>query len=223
MPRRAKGLTANTVRSMPPGRHADGQGLYLVVSASGARSWLFRYLSPTTGRRREMGLGSQDALSRSSAQHQVSGPNGLHHWVHQGVDPLDAATATSRTDHPFRQVAEAHIEAQAPRWRSIKHAEQWTATLEAYVYPTISDTGVADITVNDVVALLNPIWSEKPETAARVRQQVEAILAAAIRPRLAHGCQSGRRRRDPRDPAQAEQAEAQPPRRPALSRPTGAS
>ena len=180
MPRRARGLTASALKTLPAGRHADGGGLYLVVAASGARSWLCRYLSPAPGRRREMGLGSLDALSLSAAREQVTGPDGLRHQVTRGVDPLDAAVADMRARHPFRQVAQAHIAAQAPRWRSAKHAGQWTATLETYAYPRIGDTGVADISVDDVVAVLSPIWSAKPETAARVRQRIEAILAAAI-------------------------------------------
>ena len=58
MPKQARRLTSSEITGKKAGLHADGNGLYLHVSASGARSWIFRFTSPATKRVRAMGLGS---------------------------------------------------------------------------------------------------------------------------------------------------------------------
>ena len=80
----------------------------------------------------------------------------------------------------FADVAAQVIELRRPTWSNAKHAAQWTATLETYAFPTIGDKAIDAITAADVLAVLTPIWTEKPETASRVRQRIEAVLDFAV-------------------------------------------
>ena len=72
------------------------------------------------------------------------------------------------------------IELRRPSWTNAKHAAQWTSTLTTYAHPVIGDKLVSDITSADILAVLSPIWMEKPETASRVRQRAETVLDWAV-------------------------------------------
>ena len=76
----------------------------------------------------------------------------------------------------FEKAAEQYIEANKAGWRNAKHGAQWTATLKRYAYPVFGNSAVADVTVADVLKVLSPIWSTKPETASRLRGRIEAVL-----------------------------------------------
>ena len=71
MPRRAKGLTARAVETLREGYHADGGGLYLQVSGTGGRSWIFRY-QHNKGKRRDMGLGPVYCATAILKRHQLA-------------------------------------------------------------------------------------------------------------------------------------------------------
>lgn len=79
----------------------------------------------------------------------------------------------------FRQEADSYIAAHRSGWRNDKHAAQWSSTLETYAYPTIGSLPVGEVDTALVLRVLEPIWTEKPETAGRVRARIEAILDAA--------------------------------------------
>lgn len=181
MPRTAVGLTAVKVKTAPPGRYGDGDGLYLLVRPGGTRYWLFRFkLAGAKGR--EMGLGragaSRNAVTLADARKAASG---LYAQVRAGVDPLAdreavrAATASAKV-HTFADVARFYIAAHEATWRNPVHRRQWHATLTAYAYPHFGDQAVATVAVGDVLGALSPIWHKKPETAARVRGRIEAVL-----------------------------------------------
>lgn len=186
-----------------PGRHADGGGLYLVVDASGARRWLFLFrwkadpTQPGTGKLREMGLGPVRDVSLASARDAAAKAREM---VRAGIDPIAAKRrAAGASEAPtFGAVAEAHIAAMAPGWRNAKHVDQWRMTLSVQRDDegTLLETGyctalrckpVADISTDDILAALAPIWGEKNETASRVRGRIEAVLDAA----KAKGLRSG--------------------------------
>lgn len=76
----------------------------------------------------------------------------------------------------FRQCADTHIAAHRTGWKNAKHAAQWDATLERYVYPHFGALPVAAIDIGLVMQALEPIWIAKPETASRVRGRIESIL-----------------------------------------------
>jgi integrase len=76
----------------------------------------------------------------------------------------------------FRACAEAYIRAHSPAWKNAKHSAQWPATLSAYVHPIVGDLPVQAVDVGLVMKVLEPIWTEKTETASRVRGRIESIL-----------------------------------------------
>ncbi len=80
----------------------------------------------------------------------------------------------------FSKKSEIVIPIRRPTWSNAKHAAQWSGTLETYAFPKTGSQLVTDITSADILAVLSPIWTEKPETARRVRQRIEAVLDWAI-------------------------------------------
>jgi integrase len=189
MPKKvSNALTPMTVRNAKSGRHADGNGLYLLVKEGGARSWVFRFM--LKGKARDLGLGSaggSGALSLSAARDLASA---LRLKVKSGIDPLEerqsnaaqaiaTAQASQRAGITFRAVAEAYIAANEGSWRNDKHRQQWRNTLATYVYPVIGELPVACVGTSHVLTILEPIWKAKPETASRIRGRLETVLDAA--------------------------------------------
>jgi integrase len=179
MPRKASGLTARQVVTIKkPGYFADGNGLYLQVTPTGGKTWIFRYAMG--GRRRDMGLGSASLFSLAEARAKALEAKKL---VVAGVDPIEAkkaraAAAAVETAKivTFKECAEAYIASMRAGWRNEKHAQQWGSTLETYVYPTLGALPVAAIDTGLVEKVLRPIWTAKTETASRVRGRIESIL-----------------------------------------------
>jgi integrase len=100
----------------------------------------------------------------------------------EGQDPIEArrtAQAARRGVPCFRDLAESVIAQKASGWKSAKHAAQWRATFDAYAYPVLGSLPVDRIETEQVLAVLSPLWKRTPETASRLRQRIEAVLAAA--------------------------------------------
>jgi len=170
-----------------PGFHPDGNGLYLNVSDNGTASWIFRYLPPSRklvrgskNTSREMGLGPLHTIGLADARERA---RACRHQLLDGIDPLDAkqaekdrlaAEAAARVT--FREAADKYLKAHRPSWRNEQHAWQWTNTLERFVYPMIGNLSVASVDVGHVTKILEPIWTSKAETAARVRGRIESVL-----------------------------------------------
>ncbi|MCS6476440.1 Arm DNA-binding domain-containing protein [Burkholderia thailandensis] len=145
-------------RLVDPGYYADGGGLYLQISASGSRSWIYRF--SIAGRAREMGLGSLSVLPLAAARKVAADCRAS---VKQGVDPIvarrRAQVVRAAEDVPgvtFKQAAEAYIADRESTWRNTKHAKQWTATLETYAYPVIGHVDVRDVDIEMIVRVLQP-------------------------------------------------------------------
>lgn len=60
--------------------------------------------------------------------------------------------------------------------KNVKHRAQWSNTLSTYAYPFIGKIFVRDISVENVLTVLTPIWKTKNETASRVRGRIESVL-----------------------------------------------
>lgn len=130
-----------------------------------------------------MGLGPFPDVSLAEARRRATEHRNARR---DGMDPLHAkaakraslrlAIAKGRT---FRECATEFIEKNRAGWRNAKHRQQWENTLATYVYPIIGDLPVSAIDTGLVVQVLDPIWTEKPETASRVRGRIEAVLDAA--------------------------------------------
>jgi integrase len=188
MPLRAFGLTAKTVETLGPGYHADGGKLYLQVSPSGSRSWIFRY--QRHARRRDMGLGPYPLVGLADARRLA---NECRELLFHGIDPLDqkhgqratqkAAAAKAIT---FKECAEKYVAAHQAGW-SERHARLWEQSLTAHAYPVLGDLTVASIDLPLVLKVLEAIWNTKTDTATRVRSRVESVLDWAA----THGYRSG--------------------------------
>lgn len=184
MPKIARQLTALDVKRLAkqPGRHAVGgvPGLHLYVKSSGFASWVLRFTN--NGKRTDKGLGTYTGFgalglteAREQAQRVLLGMPQPDAPV-----PFVAAPAQPQNGHiTFAKAAEECHAAKAPEFRNPKHAAQWLSTLNTYAVPIIGSKPVAAITVDDVLQVLQPIWTEKTETATRVRQRMENVLAWA--------------------------------------------
>jgi len=181
----AKPLTTRRVETESrPGYYADSTapGLYLQVSngTSGTgRSWIFRYTSPTTRRRREMGMGPVAVRKLADAR---SIALGYRSQILAGLDPLDEREATRLANttarakqFTFEQAAADCIKAKSPEWKNAKHCSQWSNTLAEYAYPTLGKVPIHLLTTEAIYEALKPIWLEKTETATRVRQRIEVV------------------------------------------------
>jgi integrase len=187
-------LTVASIRSAKPGSHGDGGGLYLRVAKTPGlgRSWIYRF--SFAGRVRELGLGPAAGLGAVSLADARGRADEMRRLVRSGVDPVakrraDEAAARAAAQHgrivgrTFRSVAEEYVAGHEKAWRSQIHAVQWSQSLRDYVYPAIGSLPVADVAKAHVIAVLKPIWLEKPETASRVRGRIESVLDFAT----AHG------------------------------------
>jgi integrase len=190
MARQVDRLHPSAVRTITAvGRHADGGGLYLSISANGGRRWTF--MARLGGRRVEIGLGSARTVSLSAAR-RIAGR--YRDAVAEGIDPRTMRVKAGKT---FGEWAEAVVKEMEPHWRNPKHKAQWFMTLLGRTpdgEPTKHDycaalrkLPVAEIAVDDVVATLRPIWRTKRETANRLRSRIERVLDAA----KAHGERTG--------------------------------
>lgn len=181
-----------------PGNYVDGDGLMLVVAKSGRKRWMLRFM--LAGKRRDMGLGSYPMVSLKEARSLA-----FKHreQLSQGIDPITArqqGTLQQKQETqvevakmvPFKEVAEDYINAHRVKWKATsgkpsKTELQWRSSLETYAYPVIGNKAPADITTDDVLNVLRPMWANKTETANRVRNRIELILDAAKSRQLRSG------------------------------------
>jgi integrase len=151
-----------------PGRHSDGGGLYLNVSATGAKSWLFMWVK--NGKRWEMGLGPYPAISLKSARERAGN---CRNQVAEGLNPI--VERDRQVGKTFGECADEYISTMERNWRNEKHRQQWRMTLDVYC-KGIRSRSVAEIDTGDVLAVLTPLWSDKNETASRLRGRIENVL-----------------------------------------------
>jgi integrase len=131
-----------------------------------------------------MGLGGYPAVSLAKARDKAREAREL---IRQGVDPIErqraaqsalrAAVASALT---FEQTAKAYMATHEAGWKNAKHAQQWRNTLEQYAYPVMGQLLVRDVGKEHVLAVLQPIWTAKNETASRLRGRIELVLSYAM-------------------------------------------
>src|SRR5215472_13831725 len=179
MPRTIGKLTALAIdKAKRRGYYGDGGGLFLQVSASGSKSWVFRFKD--AGRLREMGLGATHTIGLAEAREKARECRRLRL---DGIDPIEArivaraqARLAAATATTFKDCAERYIAWHRAGWRSPTHAAQWPSTLGRYVYPVFGSLPVQAVDVGLVLKALEPIWTARPETANRVRGRIESVL-----------------------------------------------
>ena len=182
MARGERKLKAVALRSLLAGMHSDGGGLWLQVTKSGARSWIFRFT--LAGHAREMGLGPLHTVSLAEAR---EGALMCRKQLREGQDPIEVRKAkrmaekieAARRVPSFRECAEAYIAAHAAEWTNAKHVGQWAVTLATYAYPIFGDLPVSAVDTGLVMRVLEPHWATKRESMSRVRGRIESVLAWA--------------------------------------------
>ncbi|QXX23740.1 integrase arm-type DNA-binding domain-containing protein [Salmonella enterica subsp. salamae] len=190
MPKKARELSALAVsRLKAEGRYAVGgvDGLYLRI-AGRSRAWVLcvamgtriNRAGKTVPRRLNMGLGPYQEVSLAEARDKA---RELRRQIRNGIDPLKEKHTqkahqekTARKQKTFHECAEAVLEIKGRELKSKKHVAQWRSSLETYAYPVIGQKRVGEITKTDLLAILEPIWLTKNETASRVRGRIETVL-----------------------------------------------
>ena len=164
-------LTGAKAKSLSkPGRHGDGDTLYLCVKASGAKSWIQRIT--IDGRRHDIGLGAFPVVSLAKARERAFANRVA---IADGRNPL--AEKIKARIPTFREAAEKTIEANRPRWRNPRTDQNWTAALERHAFPILGNMRVDHIGREDVLRVLTPLWTSKPEQARKLRRRIRATLA----------------------------------------------
>ena len=196
-------LTARKVETLRvDGLYGDGGGLYLQIRDQ-SKTWVFRFrdgskvrIKGKGTRLRDMGLGPLHTLSLADARSRATE---CRKQILGGLDPIaarEAARAQARLEAAraitFKDCAEKFIATHQPAWRNAKHAQQWRSTLETYAYPVLGSLRVQGIDTGLVLQVLESIWTEKPETASRVRGRIEAILDWATVREHRHGANPAR-------------------------------
>lgn len=166
-----------------PVRIGAGGGLHLLVKPAqrpGSGAWVLRFV--LKGKRRDMGLGAYPTVSLAEARLAALEARKA---AARGADPIAAKAAararlSNEANATFEAVAEKCFEARATAWKNPKHANQWIASIRAFVVPFIGRKAVTDIVAEDLRRVLEPIWTTIPETASRVRGRIENVLNFAV-------------------------------------------
>ncbi|WP_305985666.1 tyrosine-type recombinase/integrase [Roseibium sp. MMSF_3544] len=189
MPRKARELSAIEVKRL---RH-DGtngnklhfvggvSGLALQLLPTGGKTWILR--TTIGNKRRDVGLGGYPEISLSVARERARETKNL---VRQGVDPIEhrrelksGLIAAQKRNLAFSEAVQRYLEAKASELKNQKHKEQWASTLKKYAEPELGHLLVSDITTQDILRTLQPIWHNKTETASRLRGRIEAVISWA--------------------------------------------
>jgi integrase len=169
-----KALTARFVETVTaPGKYHDGQGLILRVQPNGAKQWVQRIT--IRGKRCELGLGSPPAIPLATARKLALEYRGA---ALMGRDPAQERR-DARAGLTFEAAVDQYLTAKLDEFRNEKHKAQWRSTLDTYARPALGPKLVAEITLQDVLRVLEPIWQGKTETASRLRGRIEAVLSWA--------------------------------------------
>ncbi len=169
-----KALTARFVETVTgPGKYFDGQGLFLRVQPNGARQWVQRIT--IRGKRCELGLGSPPAVSLATARTLALENRGA---AMLGRDPIQEKR-DARAGLTFEAAVNEYLTAKLDEFQNDKHKKQWRSTLDTYANPVLGPKMVAEITLQDVLRVLEPLWADKTETASRLRGRIEAVLSWA--------------------------------------------
>jgi integrase len=152
-----------------PGRHCDGNGLYLIVDPNGAKRWVLRAV--INGHRRDMGLGPYRLVSLKDARELAATYRKI---ARNGGDPIAERKKAKVVVPTFAEAATTVHVGRA--WKNKKHQQQWINTLTEYAFPMLGNRRVDQIETADVLKVLTPIWTSKPETALRVKQRIKTVL-----------------------------------------------
>jgi integrase len=185
-------LTDKTIIHLTkPGRYSDGavQGLHLWVKSPGKKYWILRFTYQA--KRHDHSLGPYPGLSLSDARIKAVQLNGElnHHITPFEIKKRETnLVKTQEKEIPlFKDYAIQCIDAKRPTWRNLKHGDQWLNSLKDYAFPFIGNKKIDEITTEDILKILDPIWNTKTTTASRLRGRLEWILGSATTRGLRQG------------------------------------
>jgi integrase len=171
-------LTVKRIPNLLPGKHADGHGLYCVVTPTGGRSYAYRY--ERQGRERWHGLGPTHTFTLHQAR---AAAMEARQMLWKGIDPIDAKKA-QRTEQvlkaaksiSFKDAAKQYFDQHKASWSSVKHAKQFWVSLEMYAFPVIGKLHVAAVDTGLILKIIEPMWQDQYQTASRVRGRIARVL-----------------------------------------------
>lgn len=186
-------LDIKTVTNLKsPGRYTDAlvKGLHIWVKPNLRKYWIFRFNH--AGKQHNISLGAFPALGIADARLKAQSER---ERLESGINPAELrklaripnGNAVKLTKIFFRDFALNFVESRRAEWTNQKHGDQWVYTLEEFAFPVIGDKTLDEIETEDILAILEPIWVTKTETAARLRGRLELILAAATTRKLRSG------------------------------------
>lgn len=186
-------LDIKTVTNLKdPGRYTDAlvKGLHIWVKPNLRKYWIFRFSH--AGKQHNISLGTFPALGIADARLKAQSER---ERLESGINPAEQrklaripnANAVKLIKTCFRDFALNFVESRRAEWTNQKHGDQWVYTLEEFAFPVIGDKALDEIETEDILAILEPIWVTKTETAARLRGRLELILAAATTRKLRSG------------------------------------
>ncbi len=162
-------LTVRKVEALKkPGEYGDGEGLFLLIGPTGSKSWVLRTM--VHGKRRKYGLGGASVVGLAEAREKS---RELRKVARSGGDPN---TIRKREALTFWDAAEKVHAQLVPTWRNAKHAKTWLSTVRTYAKPEFGDRPLHTVGTSDILGILSPIWTEKHETAKRLRQRLSTIF-----------------------------------------------
>ncbi len=189
MPKVARELSALEVKNLAhPGDKRNVMysvggvaGLHMQITPHGGRSWVLRV--KVGEKRRDLGLGGFPTVTLSQARDKA---REARDKIERGIDPVEERKATKaaliaaqRRGLTFAVAVDKALVAKLDAFKNPKHRQQWQNTLATYAIPDLGKMLVQDITTQDVLRVLQPIWATKTETASRVRGRIEAVLSWA--------------------------------------------
>lgn len=170
-------LTALEVKNLRlPGRYGDGGGLYLRVAPGGSKQWVQRVV--VDGTRRDLGLGGYPAVSLSEAR-KLAAENKAEAKTQGKVKRTRRVAVQSSTAPTFLEAARQYHAQASATWKNPKTAANWWQRAEKRVFPAIGGIPVDLITRTEVLGILSPIWTTKPETARKLREIIKHVMAWA--------------------------------------------
>jgi integrase len=164
---------AALIKDNKQGRHGDGGGLYLQIDGNSA-AWLFRYIRH--GRERQAGLGPARDVTLAQARDKAQAHRST---LARDDDPQMARLRDKLSTVTFAQAAEQFLVNYRRGLKNEKHRSQLSTRFETYAYPKLGSLRVDRITLEHVLAALEPVWYKKPETANRMRALIEKVLGFA--------------------------------------------
>jgi integrase len=159
----------------------DGQGLFLLVKASGVKTWRFKFTRPD-GREGLATFGNYPALGLKAARERRAEALAL---LAQGIDPIEhvrqvKASAAASTAHTFEAVAREWHSVCSRKWKP-HHAATVLRRMESHLFPALGARPVADLKVRDLLVPLKAAEQRDTlETASRLRQYIAGIMRRAV-------------------------------------------